>query len=260
MGCCDEVDSKENYIIAEFFIDEREINEKTQIINSFDNIHRKFQNEYKEGIKYKIEGNIKQCEIMVDEEVIPFSYEYAFKTSGKHIVKYNFPNPLSQTSYLFNDCFSMKKVDLSHFNTQNLTCTNYMFMRSGLESVIFFNSKIEKVTEMIGMFTSCKKMKSFNLTSLKALMGITIDNFFSDCDSLENVDLSNFKAKVISMKGMFYFCKELKNVNISNLDSKEASIEDIFLGCFSLKKENVKTKDQNILSKFEQVVGPTYFS
>ena len=259
MGCY-EVDSKENYIIAEFFIEESQINEKTQIINSFDNIQRKFKNEDKETEKYKIEAIIKKCEITVDENVIPFSYEYVFKTSGKHTVKYTFQNPLTQTSYLFNDCFSMKNVDLSHFNTQNLTCTNYMFMRTGLESVIFFNTKIEKVTEMKGMFSSCKKMKNFSLPKLNSEISITIDNFFSGCDELENVDFSNFKAKVISMKGMFYFCRALKNVNISNLDTKNANISDIFMGCFVLQKKNVQTKDQNILSKFEQVVGPTYFS
>ena len=259
MGCCNVVE-EENYIIAEFFIDKEHINKKIQIINSFDNIQRKYKKQDKEGEKYKIESDIKLCEIKVDEEVIPFSYEYIFKTSGKHTIKYTFPNPLTQTSYLFNDCFSMKEVDLSHFNTQNLTCTNYMFMCSGLESVIFFKYKIEKITEMIGMFTSCKKLKIFSLPNLKAETYINMDRFFSNCDELENVDLSNFKAKAISMNCMFYFCKALKNVNLSNLDSKNANINDIFLGCYLLQKEKVITKDQNILNKFEQVVGPSYFS
>ena len=259
MGCCNGSE-EENYIIAEFFIEKENINKKTQIINSFDNIQREVKKEDKEGEKYKIEGSIKQCEIKVDEELIPFSYEYAFKTSGNHTVKYTFPDPLTQTSYLFSDCSLMKKVDLSHFNTKKLTCTNYMFMSSGLESVIFFNSKIEKVTEMKGMFTSCKKMKNFSSNKLKAEMSINMDSFFSSCDELENVDLSNFKAKVISMNCMFYFCKALRNVNLSNLDSKNAIINDIFLGCYILKKEKVITKDQNILDRFEQAVGPTYFS
>ena len=99
MGSCIE-EEEENYILAEFFIDEDHINEKTQIINSFDNIQRKIKKEDKEGEKYRIERNIKQCEIKVDGEVIPFTYEYEFKTSGKHTVIYNFPETLTQTSYL----------------------------------------------------------------------------------------------------------------------------------------------------------------
>ena len=96
---------------------------------------------------------------------------------------------------------------------------------------------------MIGMFTSCTKMKDFfNLSKLKAETSMNMDSFFSNCDELENVDLSNLKAKVISMKSMFYFCKLLKKVNISNLDSKDANINDIFMGCYLLIKENVISK------------------
>lgn len=134
MGCSG-AESKENCIIAEFFIDEDNINKKTRIINSYDNKEKEKMKEDEEENaqkddtkeKYKIEEELKHCKINVGEEVVPFSYYYEFKKSGKHTIKYTFLNPMSQTSYLFSSCKSMIKVDLSKFNTQNLTSLIYMF-------------------------------------------------------------------------------------------------------------------------------------
>ena len=186
MGCSG-AESKENWLIAEFFIDEDKINEKTRIINSYENYEKEKIEEYGEIMapkddskeKYKMEEEFKQCKIKVDEEVIPFSYDYEFKKSGKYTIKYTFLNPLSQTSYLFASCKSMKKVDLSKFDTKNLTFLTSMFEEcENLENVIFFKSKIEKVIEMDDMFSSCLKMKNISLSNANSEMTTSMNYFF----------------------------------------------------------------------------------
>lgn len=93
MGCSEEVDTSRNVINAEFFIDEDKKNKKNRIINSAENIQNK------ESAKYKNEAQIKQCQIKIDDEIIPFSYDYEFKTTGKYIVKYTFPDPLTEACF-----------------------------------------------------------------------------------------------------------------------------------------------------------------
>ena len=50
---------------------------------------------------------------------------------------------------MFHDCECMKTVDLSNFDTSNLTKLASMFKScANLESIKFFNSPIPKVTDM----------------------------------------------------------------------------------------------------------------
>ena len=266
MGCfgIDTQDSN-NYITAEFEIGEGEMDEKVQIINSADNLQRLEEDDdmKKDYEPYKNEESIKQCKITINDEVIPFLYQYEFKKPGKYTIKYIFPNIISQTSYLFYNCTEMEKVDLTKFNTKNLTCMYSMFCGCmNLEDVIFFNNKLEKVTNMDNLFMSCKSLENFNLTNLTIERPISMNSLFTDCAALENVDLSNLKAKVTSMAKIFFGCYKLKNVNLSNLntdDLEEECCENLFKNCALLKKENVITDDQRILDGIFEIIDKCSF-
>ena len=52
---------------------------------------------------------------------MPFSYFYKFKKKGKYIIKYKFKNYLTNTNYMFSNCESLTNLNLSNFNTQNVT-------------------------------------------------------------------------------------------------------------------------------------------
>ena len=59
---------------------------------------------------------------------------------------------------------------------------------------------------------------------------------FSECSSLEEINLSNFNTENVSnMTTMFYRCYSLKNIFISNFNTDKAiELNSMFLGC---KKE-----------------------
>ena len=60
-----------------------------------------------------------------------------------------------------------------------------------------------------------------------------MDNFFSQCSSLIELNISNFNTKkVTNMSIMFYKCSSLKNLNILNFNrDKVSDMIDIFKGC-----------------------------
>ena len=65
------------------------------------------------------------------------------------------------------------------------------------------------------MFKNCKDIKSifFNVTNECDSM----DNMFSGCNSIENINLSNFNTNFsTSMKSMFNECNLIEEIKFSN--------------------------------------------
>ena len=119
------IKSNNNYIIAEIYIKDEDVNKEIQIINSYDYFQRK--------LNFKIEKDcmneeeITKYEIRINEKLIPFNYYYKFTNKGKYIIKYSFYNYLSKTNNMFHECSSIINIDLSNFNIQNVTDMTCMF-------------------------------------------------------------------------------------------------------------------------------------
>ena len=215
-----------NYIIAEIEIKEKNINEKIQIINSYEEVKRIYDCEDEED-EYKNEEEIKDnCEIKINNSIIPFSYYYVFEKKGKNKIEYKFKNKLSKTCYMFRDCSFLTNINLSNFNTQ-------------------------KVTNMSGMFRDCSSLIDINLSNFNTQKVTNMSGMFRNCLSLTNLNLSNFNTQnVTNMWGMFRNCSSLKRINLSNFKTKtDTYMCDMFNGCKSLKKKGIITSDKNILKE-----------
>ena len=125
---------KENYIISEIEIKEKDINKDIRIINSFEEVKRINKCEEKEDdYKYENEKEIKEnCIIEINAKIIPFSYFYKFKEKGKYKIKYSFKININKTDYMFYECGSLTNINLSNFNTQNVINMSYMFYECGM--------------------------------------------------------------------------------------------------------------------------------
>ena len=138
-----------NYIIAEINIKEEDINKDIRILNSYEETLR--INEYiKKNLNLNNENEIKNCEITINNQLIPFNYIHKFKSSGKYIIKYTFKNIINKTSYMFYKCELLNNIDLSNFNTNNVTNMRSMFCGcSSLNSINLSNFNTNNVTDMI---------------------------------------------------------------------------------------------------------------
>ena len=122
-------DNKNNYIIAEIDIKDKDINKNIRIINSYEEYLRNGKDKDKilKDTKFNNEEEIKNSEIKINEEIIKFNYFYKFKSKGKYIIKYIFKNKIKNLCLIFGDCESIININLSNFNTDNLTNMNGMF-------------------------------------------------------------------------------------------------------------------------------------
>ena len=188
--------SDENIIIGKIKI-KKNNGLKARIINSYENAKREDSDERLKDKKFiENEEEIKNCEIFINEKKIEFDYNYNFPDEGEYIIKYKFNKLLSSTTFMFSNCYSLISLDLSNFNTEN-------------------------VTEMCYMFSSCFSLISLNLSNFNTQNVKNMDSMFSSCNSLQLIDLSNFNTKnVINMNNIFGQCYSLQSIDLSKFDTQ----------------------------------------
>ena len=119
-------------------------------------------------------------------------------------------------SYMFADCPSLTKVDLS-----------------GLDG--------SKVRHVNNMFSGCKSLTDVSMPNLTLKTdsepGNNLAEMFKDCSSLTSIDVSNLRTdNAASMKGMFYGCTSLTELDLSTFtnNNKIYEMQDMFRGCTNL--------------------------
>ena len=78
-----------------------------------------------------------------------------------------------------------------------------------------------------------------------------MNNMFSFCEKITNLDLSSFDTKNVSdMNSMFYNCNNITNLDLSSFDTKNvSSMNAMFYNCNKLKSIKIKKNMNNIFSK-----------
>ena len=129
---------------------------------------------------------------------------------------------------MFNLNYNLTELDLSFFNTSN-------------------------VTNMEGMFWSCYSLKNCDLTSFDTSNVTNMNAMFKNCRSLETVDLSTFDTtKTTTMSSMFKECRSLKELDVSNFNTSAVTdMNEMFNDCYSLTTLDVTNFDtSNVTSMF----------
>ncbi len=162
---------------------------------------------------------------------------------------------------LFSACKKFYEIDMSGFDTRDVTTMESMF--SFCESLLrvnmssFNTSKVEKMT---GMFYGCNRITEIDFSSFNTSAVTSMSSMFMYCHSLRGLDLSNFNtSNVIYMDSMFESCKDhdFKELDLSNFDtSKVISMEDMFSNCINLEKLNISSfdfsKNKNFKNMFDK--------
>ena len=211
------------------------------------------QNGYKKNDRktYKNDGYIlvtkdnyfeKIKRIIIDNKIVLNSYDYffgEFKNVEDIINIENLDLSLATSiSHMFDGCSSLKKLDLSTFNTKNVIDMSGMF--NNCESLIelnISNFNTENVVNMNSMFCYCIELQMLNIINFDTSNVTDMARMFSECYKLKEIDISNFNTKnVENMNYMFTCCEQLENINVVSFDtSKVKEMTGMFYGCIGLK-------------------------
>ena len=142
---------------------------------------------------YAISENIKK--VVFDASFAnarPTSCEHWFfycsnLTTIEGIEYFNTEN-VTNMRYMFDDCKSLKSLDLTNFNTENVTDMYSMFAScTSLESLDLTNFNTAKVTNMESMFQSCYALKTIYASDKFVTDQVTESTcMFSDCLNLKD--------------------------------------------------------------------------
>ena len=139
---------------------------------------------------------------------------------------------------LFIKCKNLGTVTFGNIcNSDNINNMASMFLRcENIQSVDLSNFDTKNVTDMSYMFCLCKSLRevkqNFNTSNV-----INMSDMFGST-AIQKLDLSNFDTKKVESIGwMFYECSALTYLDISGFDMSNILDADVFLGgCLSLKE------------------------
>ena len=145
---------------------------------------------------------------------------------------------------MFQSCTALQTLDLSNFNTANVTTMAYMFHGcAALQTLDLSNFNTANVTDMANMFQSCTSLQSLDLSNFNTANATTMYGMFQVCTSLQSLDLSNFNtANVTSVSYMFQNCVALTTIYGGDWIKKTGlSQTNTFNNCTSLVGGNGTT-------------------
>lgn len=131
---------------------------------------------------------------------------------------------------MFYFCSNLQMLDLSAFNTSN-------------------------VTTMEHMFSYCSNLTNLNINTFNTSNVTNMNDMFRQCVNLTTLNLSSFDTyNVTTMANMFRYSTNLKTIYVKRFDettnkgwttSSILNTESIFFGCFKLVGGNQTKYNEN---------------
>lgn len=144
-------------------------------------------------------------------------------------------------SNMFNGCTKLRDLNISSFNTENVTNMYGMFYGcSSLETLDLshFNTRYVRKDGMNYMFNGCSSLSSLDVSNfITDKNSMHLDGLFQGCRSLQTLDLSSFSTGgASSVTDMFDGCSALQTIYVSDLFKfNSVSSSNMFRDCHSLK-------------------------
>ena len=192
--------------------------------------------------------NNKKINVLQDDN----KRKYNFKKEGKYEFQIIFNNPITNMKNFFKECTNIISLDLSDFDTSNITNIESMFNGClKLKEIKGMNKfTTNNVITMNAMFQDCSVLEYLDLSNFDTSKNINMECMFNRCYKLKEIKGINkfITNKTINMKIIFNCCHELEYLDLSSFDtSNVTSFLCMFNGCHKLKK--IKGINKLITSK-----------
>ena len=143
---------------------------------------------------------------------------------------------VTDMSWMVSRCPALTTLDVSKFDTQNVTNMRRMFYACSLTTLDVSNFDTKNVTDMSDMFGGCGYLETLDLSNFDTKNVTDMRYMFSDCRALTTLDISSFDThNVTDMWYMFSDCRALTTLDISSFDTHNVMYMDsMFEGCSAL--------------------------
>ena len=119
-----------------------------------------------------------------------------------------YTNTTDDMTSMFENCTSLKEIDLSNFETENVYSMNDMFMNcSSLKTIDTSKFNTAKVTDFSRMFWGCSNFTTLNLSSFDTAKAWHMGWMFRNCTKLKTITVSDkWVTGTANTNGMFLNC------------------------------------------------------
>ena len=101
--------------------------------------------------------------------------------------------------YLFSGCSNLTLIDISKFDTSQVTDMSFMFYGcSNLEKINFGNINTSSVKDMRSLFSNCPKITSIDLLNFDTSQVTYMTDMFYNCSNLKILDLKNTPSELLT--------------------------------------------------------------
>ena len=130
----------------------------------------------------------------------------------------------SDSSSMFLDMVNLADIDLSGFDTRDVTNMQNMFRNIAVTSLDLSGFQTENVTNMAGVFYDAKNITNLDLTPFNTSNVTDMHYMFTNMNSLTSLNLSHINtSKVTNMTGMFWGVRNLPTLDISKFDTRNVT-------------------------------------
>ena len=134
--------------------------------------------------------NLGEFDVYINGHLQNISTNIYYFENKTNYIKIISKDVISTTNYMFGSCYNIIEIDLSNFDTS-------------------------EVSDMAYMFYGCSSLISLDLSNFDTSQVTDMNNMFYGCSSLISLDLSQFDTgQVIDMNSMFYQCTNLDYINL----------------------------------------------
>ena len=162
---------------------------------------------------------------------------------------------------MFYDCSHLRTLDVSGFDTSNVTAMNSMFDGcSSLEELDVSGFNTSKAVKLWSMFKDCSSLKKLDVSGFDTSKADTLKEMFSGCSTLTELDVSGFVTSNVEpglpynptgIQWMFADCQRIKFLDLTGFDTRNLATNAGALSAFSNNRmlERIKV-GRNCIANF----------
>ncbi|MEE1499504.1 MAG: BspA family leucine-rich repeat surface protein, partial [Enterococcus hirae] len=203
--------------------------------------------------RFKIKKMVFTGPTIAPKETHRLFYGYSNLLSIENLAYLDVSQVTDMTSF-FSDCRVLNGVDLSGWDTSNVTNMSNMFFEAfdQTENLIHLDLSsfdTSNVVDMSGMFSRCTKVQSIDLSSFDTSNVVNMNRMFFACNELITLDIAHFDtSNVVYMSRLFAECKKLRYVDVSNFDTSSAiDLSVMFRLNYELESVDVSNFDTSLV-------------